>query len=678
VSCDTYENVISTIDLSNNNLVGIIPKEIGEIRGLEHLKLSGNLLGGNIPLQIVQLKLLKSLDLSNNKIDGTIPSEIKFLESLEVFVLESNRITSTLPSEISLIRNLQVMNIGKNALSGNVPPEIKDLERLHTISLDNNLMAGNLEMLGDLSELQYIDFSNNYFEGSLPLYGSKQRNLRIANLNNNQFRGAVPAGVEELIGMKELMVYGNELTGSLPSQLGMLPNVTKISFAYNLLKGTVPSELANMKQLELLHLHSNALVEQADHFDYQIPSYITDCGKTETSAGLTNCLQCSECCNVDGQCITTVETWPRNYVKQLSIRPSLLVIMFAIAFSAALMGLCTILSVFSKQLPRLPYIVRQEFQQDSAYRWFLSSSIMAWIFACISVGFQTWIIITFLEAGDFSYEGNLWLYSKDCPDDQTECVQRKTTTNTGWFTFGGILAVFLLQDLIPGALIFYESSVEFSIKGIFAGITLLNITVLSTVASTIFIYATSISNIAIIKDAVIVLFLNSIDEQIFLIVQRVGPGWTDDVEVDIMNFTLDKLTQEISEVIDDDDDDYSDYAPTDTDKDVDNNKLFYDEDYGVAQDDDGYHDEKGYDGSDDNYASNEYDGHGEGHYPVKSNVTEQVDFEAIKKQLISEVMGIYDADKAKFMTAHEADKARILEELQSVKDENAALKKTLK
>ena len=153
---------------------------------------------------------------------------------------------------------------------------------------------------------------------------------------------------------------------------------------------------------------------------------------------------------------------------------------------------------------------------------------------------------------------------------------------------------------------------------------------------------------------------------------------TDDVEVDIMNFTLDKLTQEISEVIDDDDDDYSDYAPTDTDKDLDNNKLFYDEDYGVAQDDDGFHGEKGYDGSDDNYASNEYNGHEEGHYPVKSNVTEQVDFEAIKKQLISEVMEIYDADKAKFMTAHEADKARILEELQSVKDENAALKKTLK
>ena len=37
VSCDTFEKVISRIDLTNNNLVGSIPREVGEIRGLEYL-----------------------------------------------------------------------------------------------------------------------------------------------------------------------------------------------------------------------------------------------------------------------------------------------------------------------------------------------------------------------------------------------------------------------------------------------------------------------------------------------------------------------------------------------------------------------------------------------------------------------------------------------------------------
>jgi len=672
VSCDTYEKVISTIDLSNNNLVGSIPKEMGEIRGLEHLILSGNNIGGNIPLRIVQLNLLKTLDLSSNKIDGTIPPEFKFLESLEDLNLETNRITSTIPSEISLIRNLRSVNLGKNALSGGLPPEIKDLLELKSLSLDSNLMAGELQMLADLTQLEYVDFSNNYFEGSLPLFGSKQRNLHVANFNNNQFSGAIPGGVEDLTGMNELMAYGNDLTGSLPSQLGLLTNITKISFAYNLLKGTVPSELSNMKQLELLHLHSNSLVGDSDLFDYKIASYITDCGSTETSDGLTECLDCTECCNVDGDCITTEETWPRNYVKKLNIRPSALVVLFAIVFSLVLMALCTVFSVFSKNLPRLSYVVRQEFQQDSAYRWFLSSSKLAWFFAVISVMFQTWIIITFLEAGDFSYAGNLWLYSKDCPDDDTVCYQQKTTDIYGWLTFTAILAVFLLQDFIPGALIFYESSVEFSLKGIFAGITLLNITILSTVASTIFIYATSISNIAIIKDAVIVLFLNSIDEQVFMIVQRVAPGWTDDVEVDIMNFTLDKLTQEISEVIDDEDG-HSAYAPSyEGGKDVDVKDMF-DTD-GFVDDDDGYNGDyiEGQAQDDyDNYAENNYNGYDE---HDKSNDANQVDFETMKQELVSEVMGIYDADKAKFMAAHEADKARILEELNQVKRESAALK----
>merc|ERR1712151_1457845 len=82
-----------------------------------------------------------------------------------------------------------------------------------------------------------------------------------------------------------------------------------------------------------------------------------------------------------------------------------------------------------------------------------------------------------------------------------------------------------------------------------------------------------------------------------------------------------------------------------------------------------------YENSDDfDYTDNGYADNG---YVARSNGTEQVDFDEIKKQLISEVMGIYDEDKKKFMTAHEADKARILEELKQVKDENAALKDEL-
>ena len=571
-------------------------------------------------------------------------------------------------------------SFSKNALSGGIPPEIRELENLKSIQMDSNLMAGELSMLSDLTNLEYLDFSNNYFDGSLPLFGSKQRSLRVANLNNNQFSGAIPSGVEELTGLKELMVYGNKLTGSLPSQLGMLHNISKISFSYNILKGSIPTELSNMRKLDLLHLHSNKLVGKSDHFDYSIKSYITDCGLTQTSQGLTQCLDCTECCNIDGSCITTADTWPRNYVKNLGVSPAVLVILFAIGFSSLLIGMCTLFSVCSSKLPRLPYVVRQEFQQASAYRWFLSSFKFAWFWAALSVGFQTWIIITFLQAGDYSYDGNLWIYSIDCPSNKTECVESKTTTNIGWATFVGILAVFLLQDLIPGALIFYESSVDFNLKGIFAGVILMNITILSTVASTIFLYATSLSNIAIIQDAVIVLFLNSIDEQVFMIIQRVAPGWTDDIEAEIMNFTPDKLSQEISEVIIDDDD-FDQYAPYGHEE-VDVKEMFDTGDYDSQE----YDDDEGHKSidymkdsialSEDSYGENSFRQIGDGQVR-DSSFNDQDDFEAMKQQLITEVMGIYDNDKAQFMEAHKADTDRIMEELKVVKEENAVLKDKL-
>jgi hypothetical protein len=422
----------------------------------------------------------------------------------------------------------------------------------------------------------------------------------------------------------------------------------------------------------MIHLHANGLVGNADYFNYSVASFITDCGLTEISSGLTTCEECTECCNVEGGCITVAETWPKNHIKSLGVSPALLIMGFSIVFSFVLIRFSAVFSIFSKYLPRLPYVVRQEFQQDSSYRWFLSTYKSAWFWGLLSLAFQLWLVLVFLQSGDYTSEGNLWLYSKDCPEDDTVCYEQKTTNLAGWLTFVAILAVFLLQDLIPGMVLLYESSVDFNWKGLFAGLAIMNVTILSAVASAIFIYATSLSNIVIYMNAVIVLFLNSIDEQVFMIIQRVAPGWADDVEADIMNPTMDMLTQEISEIEDDDDADVA-YMPDQGDFDF---KEVYDSDDHMPKD----------------YDSQNGKENGDCDIMEDKHVSSQVDFEAMKQQLIAEVTGIYDADKAKFMAAHkadadsileelkqvkvenEADKARILEELKQMKEENKALK----
>jgi len=78
---------------------------------------------------------------------------------------------------------------------------------------------------------------------------------------------------------------------------------------------------------------------------------------------------------------------------------------------------------------------------------------------------------------------------------------------------------------------------------------LLSVTMLSIAASTIYINAVSLTNMAMIKDAVIALFLNAIDEEIYMMVSKLCPLWIEQIEADITNSFLANKTVEISEVI---------------------------------------------------------------------------------------------------------------------------------
>ncbi|PQQ21954.1 receptor-like protein 2 [Prunus yedoensis var. nudiflora] len=61
------------IDVSNNNISGYIPAEIGQLQLLRKLALDSNNFSGIIPDQISNLKNLEVLDLSTNHLSGIIP-----------------------------------------------------------------------------------------------------------------------------------------------------------------------------------------------------------------------------------------------------------------------------------------------------------------------------------------------------------------------------------------------------------------------------------------------------------------------------------------------------------------------------------------------------------------------------------------------------------------------------
>ncbi|KAJ6835169.1 putative leucine-rich repeat receptor-like protein kinase [Iris pallida] len=106
-------SLVNALDLSGNNLYGIIPPELGRLRGLMSLNLSGNHLNGEIPKEVGSMQSLVSLDLSRNELSGAIPSTMAYLTFLSYLDLSSNNLSGRIPS------GNQLQTFNESTYSGN-------------------------------------------------------------------------------------------------------------------------------------------------------------------------------------------------------------------------------------------------------------------------------------------------------------------------------------------------------------------------------------------------------------------------------------------------------------------------------------------------------------------------------------------------------------------------------
>lgn len=90
--------LLRILDLSENKLVGRIPKELTKLVDLQYLNLSRNNLNGSIPKKIGDLKQLESLDLSHNKLSGSIPQSLASLNFLSYMNLSYNDFSGPIPT----------------------------------------------------------------------------------------------------------------------------------------------------------------------------------------------------------------------------------------------------------------------------------------------------------------------------------------------------------------------------------------------------------------------------------------------------------------------------------------------------------------------------------------------------------------------------------------------------
>ncbi|KAH6835236.1 hypothetical protein C2S53_012400 [Perilla frutescens var. hirtella] len=123
---DTILYLVTTIDLSQNNLSGDIPKEFTSLVELRSLNLSQNNFTGSIPEKIGDMKQLESLDFSRNSLSGQIPSSFTLISSLSHLNLSYNNLSGKIPQGTQL-QGFDASSFIGNNLCG--PPSTSNCDR---------------------------------------------------------------------------------------------------------------------------------------------------------------------------------------------------------------------------------------------------------------------------------------------------------------------------------------------------------------------------------------------------------------------------------------------------------------------------------------------------------------------------------------------------------------------
>ena len=249
---------ITRIALSNNNLSGPLPPELGSMSTLRHLFLDRNDLTGSIPPELGNLANLIQLDLTNNSLSGQIPRELSFLGTLAWLSLTQNQLSGEIPPELGQLTGLRSLFLDANQLIGTIPSELAGLDALWQLGLGGNQLTGEMpEWLSSFTDLQNLGLEGNRLEGELPAYLGDFTLLRYLSLGGNQFTGSIPVSIGKLSNLENLQLSGNQLTGEIPAEVGNLTNLVALRISSNQLSGAIPSELTLLTELRFLAVSRN-------------------------------------------------------------------------------------------------------------------------------------------------------------------------------------------------------------------------------------------------------------------------------------------------------------------------------------------------------------------------------------------------------------------------------------
>ncbi|KAB2615464.1 LRR receptor-like serine/threonine-protein kinase [Pyrus ussuriensis x Pyrus communis] len=229
--------------LSNSNIRGNIPVDIGNFSNLISLSLGNNQLRGAIPTSIQRLQNLQALYLNDNELQGNVPYELCQLNNLVELLLAGNRLSGSIPSCLgTLAVALRDLSLDSNLLTSKIPSSLWELKYILFLNLSSNSLVGPLsEDIGKLKDVVDIDLSNNHFTGNIPSSIGGLQNMINLSLANNYLEGPIPTSFKTLVSLEFLDLSQNNLSGEIPKSLEALLYLKHLNLSFNKLHGEIPN-----------------------------------------------------------------------------------------------------------------------------------------------------------------------------------------------------------------------------------------------------------------------------------------------------------------------------------------------------------------------------------------------------------------------------------------------------
>jgi len=493
-------------------------------RFVEELDLSGQGLKGHFVTELGLLTRLRKINLSDNELFGIIDNKIfEYLPILDTFDVSTNKFGGQIPRGLLILPKIEEIDLSNNLLVGQMPNNLDYSQSIKKFDVENNLLIGFIpSKFIDVMQLEYIGLAKNNFRGAIDSRFGLLSNLKELHLNQNSLSGSIPSELFDLSNLEKIELQSNGLTGSIPTVIGLIKNATVIALNHNFLKGPIPLQMSELTKLQYLQLHVNFLTGTAPFFPHlraigEDNRYITDCGSPfhHISTAIT-CPTCTTCCNSDEMCQV-------NLIWNVDIVYVGFIVTFAVPLGLGLLCLL-VYKGFRVKDNRDPLSI---FDEDSSYALVFSDSKFAYFIFLVTFFVQGLFYYTFLLASSFEDVSSDWQFTLICPNTSAVCKDSNTVSKFGWFLFFVVTIATLGVDYVNSALQIRKSMALLDPWLFVSGFLHMGMTVLALFASGFYNQALATSNTELIVNAVILLFINDLDEQFMNIFQVLAPDWID-------------------------------------------------------------------------------------------------------------------------------------------------------